>query len=143
MSVLLYGSEAWKLTKKNETTLQVFVNKGLRQILGIYWPERISNERLHRETKQKPVNLTIRQRKWKWIGHILRREPDNITRQSLDWNPQWKRKRGRPVTTWKRTVEGEVRRIGMTWGQVKRTAQDRDAWRVVVDALCPSRGEED
>ena len=45
-SVLLYGSETWKQTKKNENDLQVFVNKCLRQILQIRWPEKISNSSL-------------------------------------------------------------------------------------------------
>ena len=31
-------------------------------------------------------------RKWKWIGHILRKPKENITIQALTWNPQ---RRGR------------------------------------------------
>jgi hypothetical protein len=43
--------------------------------------------------------------KWSWIGHTLRK-PSGITeKDALDWNPQSKRKRGRPKKTWKRTVE--------------------------------------
>jgi len=29
---------------------------------------------------------------------------------------------------------------GHTWGQLKRLAQDRDAWRTLVGGLCPRRG---
>jgi hypothetical protein len=46
-------------------------------------------------------------RKWKWIGHTLRKDQNNITRQGLDWNPQGKRRMGRPRVTWKRTVLAE------------------------------------
>nr|KAG5706735.1 hypothetical protein BaRGS_007238 [Batillaria attramentaria] len=42
------------------------------------------------------MDVQARQRKWRWVGHTLRKEPCNITRQALVWNPQGKRKRGRP-----------------------------------------------
>ena len=34
-AVLLYGSETWRLTKRLEQNLQVFINKSLRNILKI------------------------------------------------------------------------------------------------------------
>ena len=45
-SVLLYGSETWRLTSTLINKIQVCVNKCLRRILGIRWPERIRNEDL-------------------------------------------------------------------------------------------------
>ncbi|RUS77407.1 hypothetical protein EGW08_014826 [Elysia chlorotica] len=42
------------------------------------------------------VETEIMKRKWGWIGHTLRKPASNITRQALDWNPQGKRKVGRP-----------------------------------------------
>ena len=38
-SVLLYGSETWKVAKTTISKLQVFVNCCLRRILNIHWPE--------------------------------------------------------------------------------------------------------
>jgi len=35
--VLLYGSETWRLTKTLLSKVQTFVNKRLRQLLGIFW----------------------------------------------------------------------------------------------------------
>ena len=142
-SVLLYGSETWRLTKGLEHKLQVFVNSCLRQILHIRWPDRIANKDLWYRTKQKPVAGTIKTRKWKWIGHTLRKDLDNITRQALDWNPQGKRKRGRPTTTWRRTLDNELKTIRLSWGEAKKTAQDRTRWRSAVKALCPNWDEED
>ena len=34
--------------------------------------------------------VTIKDRKWRWIRHIFRRDHSNITRQELDWIPQGK-----------------------------------------------------
>ena len=57
---LLYGTETWKGTKNLDHKLQVFINTGLRRILRIRWPERISSQAILPKT-----------RKWKWIRHTL------------------------------------------------------------------------
>ena len=67
----------------------------------------------------------IKRRKWRWLGHTLRKPADNITRRGLRWTPQGKRKRGRPKTTWRRSTEAEVKVAGLTWGQLEQKAQDR------------------
>ena len=45
------------------------------------------------------IKLTIKQRKWRWLGHTLRKGQDDITNQSLKWNPQGNGKVGRPKST--------------------------------------------
>ena len=125
MAVLLYGSETWRLTKRIIFKLQTFISRRLRYIMGIWWPRRISNEDLWQCTKQERVEVTIRRRKWGWIGHTLRKPATNITRQSLEWNPQGSRKRGRPKKSWRRTVQKEFENIGLSWEAVKQTAQNR------------------
>ena len=75
-----------------------------------------------------------------WIGHILRKPANNITRQALRWNPQGKRKRGRPRNSWRRGVESQMRNWGHTWATLGRFAQDRTRWRTeVVNGLCSNR----
>ena len=66
-SVLLYGAETWRNTKSIDHKLQVFINTCLRQILRIRWPERISNQELWQRTRQEPITITIKNRKWRWI----------------------------------------------------------------------------
>ena len=116
--------------------LQTFINKCLRQILNIRWPETISNNDLWQPTNQDPIPQQIARREWRWIGHTLRKPAHDITRQALQWNPQGKRKVGRPKTTWRRTCEEELKQTGHTWGTVKRLAQNRVRWRAAVEALC-------
>ena len=41
------------------------------------------------------------------IGHVLRQNRNSHTNIALSWTPEGKRKRGRPKTTWRRTVERE------------------------------------
>ena len=42
-STLLYGSETWRETATSNSKIQTFINRCLRNILGIWWPEKISN----------------------------------------------------------------------------------------------------
>ena len=94
-SFLLYGSETCRCTKKAPQKIQTFINSCLRCILNIWWPVKIGYEELWQRGNQEPVGRQILRRKWGWIGPTVQKEASNITRQSLTWNPQGKR-RGRP-----------------------------------------------
>ena len=134
-SVLLYGSETWRRTKKALQKIQTFINSCPRRILNIWWPVKIRNEELWQGGDQEPVGRQMLKRKWGWIGYTLRKEASNITRQSLTWNPQGKR-RGRPENSWRRDTDTELRMMAYTWKEVVRTAQVRVRWRAVVNGLC-------
>lgn len=66
-AVLLDGSETWRVTNGTANKLQALVNRCLRHILNIRWPE-ISNAGLWERTSQNPISLDVRKRKWGWIG---------------------------------------------------------------------------
>ena len=80
-----------------------------------------------------------KRRKWNWIGHALRREAGAIEKTALDWNPQGYRRRGRLKRTWRRTIDEEIRGTERSWNEVKGIAGDRNAWKLFMDALCPTR----
>lgn len=107
-SVLLYGSETWKVTTTISNKLQVFLNKCLRRILKIFWPLRISNQDLLINGGMEPIDGEIRRRKWRWIGHMLRKDNTDIAKVCFQWNPQGYRNRGRPRASWRRSVEAEL-----------------------------------
>ena len=72
-----------------------------------------SNEELYRLTSTKAVGETIRERLWRYIGHILRREPSSHVRATLTWKLEGRRKKDRPKETWRRTVDREMKtRLG-------------------------------
>jgi hypothetical protein len=52
----------------------------------------ISNKDLRKVTRQEDINLEIRKRKFRWIGHTLRKEDGEVTKDALLWNPQGNRK---------------------------------------------------
>jgi hypothetical protein len=37
--------------------------------------------------KEQSIIQQIKERKWKWIGHTLRKDSQAIDRQVLNWNP--------------------------------------------------------
>jgi hypothetical protein len=81
-SVLRYGCETWTETREIRKKLQSYVNRCLRFILGIWWPNVISNEDLWETTKENEIWKQIRYRKWKWIGHILGQDNESIANKA-------------------------------------------------------------
>ena len=68
---------------------------------------------------------------------------NRLPRNALRWTLPGKRKRGRPLGTWRRTVEEEMKEAGKTWNELSWLAQDRDEWRSFVVALCSRWSQED
>ena len=104
------------------------------------WPEAISNEGLWGRTHQSRIEESIKRRKWKWIGHTLRKPENNITHSALEGNAQGFRRRGRPRQSWRRSVQDELAKKNFTWLEAKRTAKNIVRKRSMVDALCSPRG---
>ena len=82
-TVLLYGCETWLVTNEIQRKIQTFVNRCLRYIIRIWWPNIISNKDLWKATGQEDINLEIRKRKFRWIGHTLRKEDGEIPKAAL------------------------------------------------------------
>jgi hypothetical protein len=109
------------------------VNRCLRHILRIWWPKIISNKDLWKVTRREVINVEIRKRKFRWIGHTLRKEDGEILKRVLFWNPQGNRKRGRPRNSWRRSVNKETCR---SWNELRYLAADRRKWKGLIDNLC-------
>ena len=76
------------------------------------------------------------------FGNVMSSE--RISKVALRWTPAGKRKRGRPKTTWRKTVETELSEMGFSWGEAKAIAKDKTRWkRDIVAALCPIGGNKD
>ena len=92
----------------------------------------------------KPLSKEVMKRRWRKIGHILRKDKDSDKMIASIWAPEGKRRKGRPKTTWRRTVEKERKELGWnTWEEARAVAVNRDRWRSLTEALCTTRCEED
>jgi len=84
-AVLLYGSETWRNTQKTLKRIQTFIKNYLRRIIHLKCTDKVPNTTLWMWTKQLPIENEIKKRKWKRIGHIIRKPLETITRQAITW----------------------------------------------------------
>ena len=142
--VLLYGCETWKMNKKDGKMLDVFQQKCLRRILKIRWEDHVTNEEVQKRADMEQLSCEVKRRRWKIIGDVLRKDRENECNVALTWTPEGKRKRGRPKTTWRRTVEKKRGEAGWrTWEEMRSRAKNRERWKSDVRVLCATRHEED
>ena len=95
LPALLYGVELRRMTGTDELRLDRFHRVCLKKIMRKS-QMKISNEELHSLTSTKPVSETPRERRWRYIGRILRRESSSHVRVALTWKTEGRRKKGRP-----------------------------------------------
>ena len=97
-----------QMLKTTQSNCQLFHTKSLRRILRIFWPNKISNEDLLRQCNQESMATILIRRRWKWIGHVIRRDQTSITKTALHWTPEGKRKRGKPKNIWRHRRRTQV-----------------------------------
>ena len=83
-SVLLYGSEAWTLTKKLTEQLDGCYTRMLRMALNISWKCHLTNEQLYGELPK--VSTKVQQRRMRFAGHCIRHTKEMAHRLVL-WQP--------------------------------------------------------
>ena len=82
-STFLYNSEMWTVTQDLGDQIDVIPIHFLRRILGIKWPEKISNTELYTRTQVAKWSQVILKRRLRWYGHIQRLDDNTPVRQAL------------------------------------------------------------
>ena len=101
-------------------------------------PDEVSHMRANRpESVISQSQANFQDRMLECTHNVCRREENiNNVKVSLTWSPEDKRRRGRPKTTWRRTVENEWRRPGFTsWTQIENVAKERARWKELTYGL--------
>ena len=112
-SVLTYNSCTWGLTTQDEKNLDSFHRQQLRQVAGIFYPNKIGNIKLYKLTETRPLSIDITRSRWKMFGHVLRLNENTPARKAMKWFFQVPvgckkfrgRKRATIVTTLNRDIE--------------------------------------
>ena len=73
----MYGYKTWKMNEGDAEKINVFQNRCLRRIMKIKWHDEISNRELLERANMKRLSDEVRRRRWRFIGRILRQQPDN------------------------------------------------------------------
>ena len=94
--LLLYGHESWVTKKRLDSRIQAADMKVLRLIKGGTGRDKIRNTYIHDEFHIKPILDVIREGTFRWLGHVLRREPPSMLHEVVHYKVKGKISRGRP-----------------------------------------------
>ncbi|KAK1804746.1 hypothetical protein P4O66_003598 [Electrophorus voltai] len=130
----IYASETWRNTKRIAQKLNVFHQWCLRQILGILYKDRITNEEVLQWSGLWKLEEIITERRMRLDGHLLRLPDKRISKAVVHWTPtEGKRKQGRPKTTWRSTFIADLKTIDIrSLDEARDAAADRTRWRALV-----------
>jgi hypothetical protein len=140
LPVVLYGCKTWSLTLREEHRQRVFEDKVLR-IFGPKSDEvtrgwkKLHNEKLCDSYSSPSIISIIKSRRMRWVGNVAQMGEKRNAYRLLVGKPQGKRPLGRPRRRWVDNIKMDLLEIG--WGSVDwiYLAQDRDKWRVLVNAV--------
>jgi len=97
---LMFGSETWVDTKRNQSKIQSAEIKFLRRVKGCTILDQIRNDDIREELTIFNLNLKIRENKRNWMDHIERMD-GSVVKAAVHYQPQGRRVVGRPYKRWK------------------------------------------
>ena len=143
-TIFMYNTELWALTKTDEKRIDSFHRRLLRQAINKKWPKKqCTNEQLYDITNEKPWSETIKRRRLRWTGHLMRldeRTPAKIALHKFA-EPQLS-KVGRPKNTWLATIKRDFKELILPNNNQEfitklcEVASDRKEWKKVVLREC-------
>ena len=123
-----YGCQTWPITRHTLKRLRTAQRAMERKMMGIKIQDQIRHTEIRQKTKVIDIPKFILHQKWKWAGHVERREDARWTKICTEWRPRTgKRSRGRPERRWSDDIR---ERAGTTW--TRRTV-DRGEWRSLLE----------
>jgi len=144
---MLYGSETWLLTGREIRALEVAERGFLRYILGVRLRDGLSNRMLMEKVGLSGLGEILTERRWRWLGHVLRMPSVRYPRRVLGWDPDSEegafRLPGRPRLTWRAVIMKEgwdslpFDRLGIR--RPHWVHWIRGAWRVILGELAGDR----
>ena len=121
-SVLLYGSETWSITRRQEQLLTSCDRRSLRYMTGVRMTDRIRSRQVANRCEQPQLRDVIRERRLRWYGHVRRRGEGEILADILNIEVHCPRPRGIPRKMWTDNVTEDMAALGLQ----DEDAQDRD-----------------
>ena len=134
LSTLLYGSEAWTLTRKLIRRLEKFHLTCLRKIAGIKWFHKVPNYKVLERCHINSVTSILDLNKLRWTGHVIRMDDTRIPKRMLYGRlANGSSRQGNHVTYMnglRKTLRAS--NICTNDGNLEELARDRNAWRRTV-----------
>jgi hypothetical protein len=128
--ILMYGSESWPLSKKDENLLQIFERRILRRIYspineGGIWRIRYNNE-LYKIYNEPDRVRVIKIGRLRWLGHLFRMHELDPCRKLILYKPEGTRCVGKPRGWCLESLETDLKMMGVkNW---RHKTQDQEHW---------------
>ena len=81
-----------------------------------------------------PVAKKISEKRFKWYGHVKRREEEHMLRRMVDASVPGKRLRGRQQTRWKESCDRDMENVGIMDDLMGRTTWQRNIQNYSADS---------
>ena len=132
-SVLLYGTETWSITRRQEQFLAGCDRRMLRYMAGVRWTDRVRSGVVATWCGLDHLEEVIRERRLRWYGHVRRREEGDNLGDILRMEVPGARPRGRPKKTWMENVREDMGALGLR----EEDLLDRERWRALIRRRTP------
>ena len=127
--ILLYGSEAWTITKEMYKRIEATEMWFIRRMLRVSWTERKRNEEVLIEAGYtRSLMKKLETRKARFFGHVIRR--DGLENLVATGRIDGKRAPGRQRT---KILDDLTKWLGQKRNsETIRAARDRDEWKLMI-----------
>jgi len=90
-------------------------HKFQRRLLGITWRDKVRNEDIRKKTGSRKLEDIIKERRLRWLGHVLRMDNSRTARQATHWELRgYKRKPGRLRKNWVDVIKRDLKNMDRT-----------------------------
>ena len=110
----------------------------LRFLAGVSLRDRLSSAEVARRCGLQEISDLARGRRLQWFGHVKRKGEGEPLSVVHGWQVPGSRPRGRPKKSWTKTIEEDMRLLGIN----EDLASDRQRWRAAVNRPTPQRGNQ-
>ena len=118
-------AETWTTTKQLEQKLITAQRAMERRMLNITIRDKVRNSDIRKQTQIKDIMVKIKEAKWRWAGHVMRRDDNRWTRRVTEWQLRnGKRTRGRQKRRWRDDLTTYMGPVPWT-----RLARDHQTWQ--------------
>ena len=142
-SVLLYNCGTWALTEVLADRLDRCQRKMIRRILGLKWSDKVTNDNLYTRCGISPASVQVVNARWRLFGHTLRMNECSPARKAMAFYfvKDTPGRQGNRVTIASalsneyKCVTGKAISTSAEYENVVRVAQNRDAWKLIVQLV--------
>ena len=127
ISTLLYGAETWNYMYYDLKKLHVFYMRCLRVVVGVTYRDRITNEEVLSRAGMPTMERLLRERRWRWIGHVVRMDEERMPRKVL-FSKIAGGLAGTPAMRWSDLAKSDMRDL-LPKRELLTVAKDRLEWR--------------